>query len=536
MKRMLAILLAAVLLMSCASFVSAEEYTHLDWFLTASALPSEWNLEEPIFKAITDATGVTCSMQIPAEDANTKLNLLMVNGKLPDLITTDSTDMVSELVNSGLVWDLDELFSTYLPDAQLPKIIPDDLMANYKEFTNGWFYTTSAVTAQSVDDLCPFATQEMADYYAACKYDYRNAVYFYKPYMDKLGIDPLNDIKTETDLMNVLLKIKDANLTNEEGASVYPVMCGGNIARMNCEAVLAPTFGAQPISADGHYQHIAYSDGYKQAVKFFNKMAQNGIIGESELVIDERTLVGICNSGRCACFIGNLYTLNSGSEVEKQWISAGSIVSDKGATPVLPYSQAIGRGWLYTMVSKATPAPEACAKYIDFMTSKEGMMLHMYGIEGTDYYFDEDGALHRTPEGDSKVEDSVSGLWGFWAFQTWQFDRAVKWVDTSFIKPWYIYGSCDNVEVYDSSLFDLPAGYIPADSDNAYIKTEVTNYMDTAVPQMILAKDDAEFDALYEAFLQELDTLGQRDYDAYVDELVQQRCADRGITLAPINK
>lgn len=535
MKKVLGLLLAAVLLMSSLSFATAEEYTHLDWFMPCSALPSEWNLDEPIFKAITDATGVTCSMQIPAEDPDTKLNLLMIDGKLPDLITTYNTDMVSELVNSGLVWDLEELFATYLPDAQLPKHIPDDLMANYKDFTNGgWYATTSSITAQSVDDLFPYVTQEIADYYNACKYDYRNAVYFYGPYMEKLGITPI-DINTEAELLDVFDKIAAANLTNEDGASVYPVMVGGNVARRNCEAVMGATFGAMPVSDDGHYQNINYSDEYKDAMKFFNKLAQKGYITESELVIDERTLVGICNSGRAACFIGNLYTLNSSPEVERLWVSAGSVVSDRGSTPVLPYSQAIGRGWLYTMVSKKTPYPEACAKFLDYMTSREGMMLHMYGIEGVDYYLDEDGALHRTPEGEAKVEDGVSGLWGFWAFQLWQLDRAVKWIDTSFIKPWYIYGSCDNVQVYDSSLFDLPAGYIPADSDLAYIKTEVDNYLDTAVPEIFLAKDDAEFEALYADFIKQLDALGLREYDAYVDELVQKRCQERGITLAPIN-
>lgn len=71
------------------------------------------------FAGITQATGVQCSFNMPAEDASTKLNLLMISRNLPDIITTSDGDLRSELIAAGLVWDLDELLKTYVPESHL---------------------------------------------------------------------------------------------------------------------------------------------------------------------------------------------------------------------------------------------------------------------------------------------------------------------------------------------------------------------------------------------------------------------------------
>lgn len=238
---------------------------------------------------------------------------------------------------------------------------------------------------------------------------------------------------------------------------------------------------------------------------------------------------------RAACFIGALTTLNSGEEVERSWLSAGTVVSDNGAKPVLGHSSGIYTGWLYTMVAKDTKYPEACAKYVDFMTSKEGMLLHMYGIEGTDYTWDEQGCLHRTDAGAEKIEDSVSGMWGFWAFQNDQFKKSVEYMDTSFVKPTMIYGSCDNVVIYDSGLFEIPAGYVTPESDESYIRTEADNYIEAMIPELILAKDDDTFNAMYDEFWKQLDDIGLRQYDAFIDIAVQANCEAKGVTLKSVN-
>lgn len=539
MKNVFWAILACVVLLTCTvcspALAQANEPEKITWFINRSALPSNWNLDEPIFKEITAATGVTCELIIPAEDPDTKLNLLMVSGQMPDIITTSNRNLIAEMVKSDMVWDLDEFFKTYLPDTHLfTDFAADQKNAMIKQ-DGGWYGYPSHIVSAGEQEIFGYPTQAINDYYQKAKYDYNFGIYFYKEYVDKLGID-VNAIKTEEQLFDALAKIAAAGLTSDTGASVYTMMTDGiYTARYAMNTILANTFGAMPVGDNGQYQSLYYSPEYRNAVSFLNGCGKLGYLTESQLIMDEPTVVSICNSGRSAVFIGGLSTLKSGADVVDKWVSPGAVVSTAGAKPVMSYNGTVTTGWLNTLVSKSTEKQAACAKFIDFMSSKKGMLLHMFGIEGTDYTYDADGCLHRTDAGNSKIEDGVSGMFGFYAFHNTAFARSVSWLDTTKESPTLKYGNSGNVVIYDGSLFNLPSGYVESGSSYAYTLTEVENYIEPAIAKLILAPDDATFTSMYDAFLQELDKLGLRAYDEYLNEQVQKNCAEKGVTLAPIN-
>ncbi len=537
MKKAFLVLLTLCML-ACATIgpaAVAESYTTLDWFITYSALPSNWNMNEPIFKAITDATGIQCTFNIPAEDAATKLNLLMVSGDMPDLITTDNSDLIAEMIAADMVWDIQELMETYYPEAQMLKEFPEDLMEAMVKRDGGLYCYPSHMVTDDAAEIYGYPTEEIGAYYEASKYDNPCAIYLYKEYVDQLGID-VDAIQTEADLMAVLAQINEAGLTNEAGASVYTMMTDGiYTVPYSINNTLANMFGAMKVNDDGQYQSWVYTDEYRDAVSFLNACAQLGYLTETQLIMDEPSVVSVCNSGRSACYVGSLATLKSGVEIQDNWLSVGAITPDSGATPVMSYNESTGTGWLSTLVSKTAADPAACARFIDYMASREGLLVHMYGIEGTDYYYDEEGCLHRTDEGAAKIEDGVTGMFGFYAFHNTAFQRSVEWKDVSKVSPTMKYGSSENVVIYDSSVFDLPSGYIESGSDQAFIQTETSNYIESEIPKIILAADDDAFNAAYDAFLAELDGLGLRELDSYINEQVQLNCQDKGVELKSIN-
>ena len=63
------------------------ETVNLEWFMSAGVVPQTWDTNQYVMGQITEKTGVTISADIPAEDADTKLNLLIASGQLPDIIT-----------------------------------------------------------------------------------------------------------------------------------------------------------------------------------------------------------------------------------------------------------------------------------------------------------------------------------------------------------------------------------------------------------------------------------------------------------------
>lgn len=166
------------------------------------------------------------------------------------------------------------------------------------------------------------------------------------------------------------------------------------------------------------------------------------------------------------------------------------------------------------------------------MSSREGMLVHMYGIEGDDYYWDDEGMLHRTELGASKVEDKVSGMFGFYAFHHTSFSRSVEYVDLSNVTDLYTaLGSSDKVYKYDSSLLSWPSGYVEAGSDYAFIKNETTTYGQSTLGKLITAKDDETFNAMYDEFIAQLDALGLREYDEYLNIALHNNADAAGVDL-----
>lgn len=527
------ILVLSILTLMVPAIAMAESVT-LDWFMDYGALPSKWNMDEPVFAGITEATGVQCNLNMPAEDASTKLNLLMINRNLPDIITTSDGDLRAAMIEAGLVWDLEELLKTYVPDSHLFQNFPEDLMKSIVERDGGWYCYPSHMNSEDYETIWGYCDEDTEEFYRATKYDNRNGIFLRKDYLEQVGID-VNSIKTEQDLMDVLAAFDQAGLTNGSGASVYTLMVNGDqTVWLTLDGIIRNTFGAVPLTDDGQYQSIFYTDEYRDGASFLNHCAQKGYLTETQLIMDEETLVSLANSGRVACYLGPFTTLGSGADLNDVWVSPGAITPDSGATPVLAYNAGMYTGWLNTMVSKNTKNPEACARFIDYMTSREGMLLHMYGVEGTDYTWD-GPCLVRTEEGMGKIEDGVTGIWGFYAFQDAYFPRSVEHKSLESMPPTMAYSLTENVEVYDASVFDIPAGYVSSDDDMSYIDIETKNYLEATLPKILLAADDDAFNAQYDAFLEELTRLGRGELDAFLNIKVQENAQNRGIELKPIN-
>ena len=61
------------------------------------------------------------------QDADTQLKILLLNDKLPDLISVVDSTAISQLVSSGKVWRLDEFLQKYKSDSHLLTSFPEDI-------------------------------------------------------------------------------------------------------------------------------------------------------------------------------------------------------------------------------------------------------------------------------------------------------------------------------------------------------------------------------------------------------------------------
>ena len=68
---------------------------------------------------ITEHTGVRIEYIIPEDNGDIRLSLMMTNRSMPDIVSVSDRYMIRHLVESGEVWEIDELMETYLPGSHL---------------------------------------------------------------------------------------------------------------------------------------------------------------------------------------------------------------------------------------------------------------------------------------------------------------------------------------------------------------------------------------------------------------------------------
>ena len=515
--------------------IPTKEACQFNYFYDCGALPAVWDTSQPIMQTITEATNCKPVLVHPKEDADAKLNLMMNYENLPDLITTGNTELLKEMIDKGLVWELEEFLQTYLPDSHLLKDYPQDVKAALTARDGGWYSYASHIASNDADAIWGVPDSQ-AEYLEGLKYANQFSIFFRTEYLVQLGIN-VKDIDTEEKLLETLQLIAEAELKNEAGQSVFPLMIHGNQYQTFTTQALEMHFGVLPVERNGNYQSIYYNKNYKHVMSFLNRCAQKGYITESMIAMDEPTFIALCDDGRVACYIGGLYALHG--NLDADWCTPGPVQSSMGDRPVfgLPYELVASTGWLQTVVSKQTEYPEEIAVFLDYMTSREGMLVHMYGIEGEDYYWDKNNLLHRTEAGAAKVEDCISGMQGFWGFHYGSFSNSVQWVDLSEVSDIRTaFGTSDKVYLYDLDLLSYPVDYVSPDSKEAYIANEVKLYAEQVQNSLLFAEDDVAFEEMYTEFLDQLDRLGLRRYDSYIDKAIQKNYETYGEKIVDINE
>ena len=76
--------------------------------------PEEWEKDPGTGTGkITEQTGVAINYMVPDDNGDSRLSLMMINGKLPDIISVSDTNMIRHLIESGEVWKIEELIDVY---------------------------------------------------------------------------------------------------------------------------------------------------------------------------------------------------------------------------------------------------------------------------------------------------------------------------------------------------------------------------------------------------------------------------------------
>lgn len=524
-----------------------SEYKHIDWFLSASPIPAPWNLDMPVLAELSKKTGAVMDANIPAQDADTKLNLLMVNGQLPDVISITNQTLYSELITSGQVWDIQEFFETYLPDAKMINGgFPEDIKEALITRDGGWYAVPSHILSADNAKIWPLS-ESTKEYWDGMDVSNQFTWVINRPMMEEYGISE-ESLMTEQGLLDAIKKIKDLNVKNKDGAGVYPFLIHGADFWFNTSAAIYNLFGAMQVDENGNFRSEYYSDQFRDGMEFLNECYREGLLDPSIMTMDEATIVAIMNDDRAFCYMGGTAANamidrkrkdSDGNQTnEYVYFCPGTVKWESGYQPAIGVNSTVGTGWIQTFINKDCKEPEAIARFIDYlMMDEQGLTLWNYGIEGTHWIRNEKGLIERTPEGQKAYDDmATTGIGAFWLFCNQNFDRKAANItnDIGDIAS-AVVGRSPETYVYDTAALQIPSGYIQAGSQYDITGIEVKNYVPQQLAKMVMAESDDQFETLYQEFIGQLDKLGLKELDAYKNEAVQKNYEIFGYSLKSVN-
>jgi len=476
---------------------------------------------------LEEKTGIDLQIDVVnSTDAQTKLNLVLASGDLPDVLLgfSPSSSLMAQMGAEG----------TFLP--------LNDLMAKYGDETKRVFQTERP-------QLLPLITSPDGKIYGLptvneCFHCFLSQkMWVYKPWLDKLGIA----VPTTTDEFEAMLKaFKDKDPNGNGIADQVPF--SGNVEGQggwhnSVEQFLMNSFvfydriqQDRLLLIDGKVQAAYAQPGYQEGLRYLNRLYTEGLIDPNALIQDNAALLqlgsqmdphllGAVSGGWMGTFT-NPQTLAQGGEMDN-WIAVPPLKGPEGVQTAAyaPWGFTVGN---FIITNKAAH-PDVAFRLADLMYSLDATMRDTFGVEGTDWIKPPEGELgingkqaaYRTTanwgEGMTDTSWRQTGM----TYRTSDFRLSQSAKDQFVEVP--LYEASNAMLPYAPSIADLipPLTYPDADAkDLTEVQLSVKTYVDEMLVRFITG--DANIDTEWDSYLTTLDSQGlprlleitQKAYDA----------------------
>lgn len=321
-----------------------------------------FNDDWPIFKKVAELTNIKLKGTAPKSATTSKevFNLMMVSGKLPDIIHGEKIDM-NKAGTDGALEPLDELIDKYAPN--IKKFLADNPWAK-----------KGTVAGDGKLYYIPYVLDGTAS----------EGWYIRQDWLNKLG---LTVPKTVDEYYNVLKAFKEKDPNGNGKADEVPFI-SRNVAGIT---YLAPLFGARTgwYVKSGNAAFGKMEPEYKTAMINIKKWYAEGLIDKEIFTRGAKArdiLLGDNVGGSTHDWFASTAQFND---------SLKSKIPDFQFLPIAPPADINGKVWeekgrllLSTHgwgISKENKYQIQTIKYFDFWFTPEGRRLHNFGIEGTHY-------------------------------------------------------------------------------------------------------------------------------------------------------
>ena len=351
------------------------------------------NWDNPVAKAITEATGVTLDVSYPvASQGEEDVALMIANDEYPDMIYAKGS--ATDLYQAGALIDMTDLIEKYGPNikkmygAEMEKLKwsqddPGIYQLSYAGVNQKTLTTGGSCQIQ-------WAALKENDYkYPKTLDEYEKMIKSY------LAAHP----KTEDglDMIGITMSASDWHW----------MITLGNPAGLIADA--SPDNGQWIIDDEYnvHYKHV--TDEEKEYFKWLCRMYNEGILDPNFATQTDDDYIAKVASGRVVAITDAEWhysqceaTLVADGKVDQTYVGLPVTLREDQVEKALLY-QGTTVGWGIG-ITKSCEDPVRAIKFLDYLCSDEGQILYHWGIEGENYFLDDNGQPYRTDEEVAKAQ------------------------------------------------------------------------------------------------------------------------------------
>ncbi|MCL2286626.1 MAG: hypothetical protein FWC32_09740 [Firmicutes bacterium] len=496
-------------------FVEFSWYHSYDWFT-----PRVWG-SDVISSHWGEKFNIHANTSAPDANAMEVLNLMVTADDLPDVIWMDRSPQMIEIANLGLLYSIDELIA-FGYDNWYHENVPASAQAFYAEATGGINYVIPNWVRMGTPGVWGGATGgNQAWMYTLNVYNAVGAPTF----------------RTFEDLYAYAVAVRDANLTNAEGAPIIPVLFNGGGGNHGAQFVggIAASFGLTAdtwfgwwaVKQDGTYGTVWDNTVWRAAVMEANRWHREGLFPATNMTNSNDQFLENFTAGRGGLIFHDHSGDNSdgfrrllresdpGNSIEVIYYMGPNrphiFLPARGLAHEQIQHQVHGTlGWntsLITRHASRNSNPGRIFELLTWMLSPLGSIEMMFGPQG--HLWDELNAqgypiLHTSPEDLTGEQVEEIGLWRWdrhghannvdnakFAANEMLPPESRNWVD-------YMQATIFTPTLRLSDEFQLMSPQIDSLSPLGIARQMMYDFMQEMLPQIILASSYEEAQRLFD--------------------------------------
>ena len=523
MRKLLAGILALMMVLSLCSFASADEKPITVTVFRGDPGDQPTN-DNKIYKLIEEEFGIKFEIEFLAGDLDETLGTKLIGEDYPDLF--DGGNSAEKLINAGALIDL----LPYISEEKTPNL---------------WNH---------IKDLLPQLVNENGELFIIPNYgityndqiqNYCNGPAFFIQ-KKVLAWDNYPEIKTLNQYFDLIERYIAANPTDENGNPYtgFAILCEG--WRHFCLINPVQHLMGQPNEGEVYINRETYEvetfidkDYAKAYYKKLNEVYKKGLISKDTFVMNYDQYIAALSNGTVLGMFDQTWDFGSATQALE---TAGMYSSTYQALPLV-YDEEYGYGVISEQylngavpnkdrgfgISVNCEYPERMINLFENLLSDKWQKILQWGIEGEDYYV-ENGRMLMTEE-QYRQRSDASWKMANMALTIWESapkkqgtqDDGNAWAPGDQGEIYFDLMSDYDKEFLSAYGYKKPADFFNAPCtlapwgeawqiDKAPIQDDYDDFLliqDQWLPKIIMSADDAEFDANWDAFVKEITPTAQ---------------------------